>query len=164
MNHPQPAAQSGAPAGAEPLFAVRGLQVEFRGERGARIPALRGVSFTVPAQTTVALVGESGSGKSVGALAALGLLPPNARVQGSVRFQGQELIGAPAATLRSLRGARIAMVFQEPMSSLNPVMRVGDQIAEVLRLHLRHILRRRRSSPCRISSSRPYRTDKSRNR
>ncbi len=137
MSHPQPALQSGAPAGAAPLFAVRGLQVEFRGERGAPIPALRGVSFTVPAQTTVALVGESGSGKSVSALAALGLLPPNARVQGSVRFQGQELIGAPAATLRSLRGARIAMVFQEPMSSLNPVMRVGDQIAEVLRLHRR---------------------------
>ncbi|MBU6270246.1 MAG: dipeptide ABC transporter ATP-binding protein [Betaproteobacteria bacterium] len=125
------------PADPAPLFAVRDLRVEFRGERGARTQALRGVSFTVPAQTTVALVGESGSGKSVGALAALGLLPPNARVQGSVRFHGQELIGASPAALRALRGARIAMVFQEPMSSLNPVMRVGEQIAEVLRLHRR---------------------------
>jgi len=126
-----------APGPTDPLLAVSGLQVDFLGERGTRSTALRGVSFAVPAQTTVALVGESGSGKSVSALAALGLLPPNARARGSVRFQGDELLGAPSARLRALRGARIAMVFQEPMSSLNPVMRVGAQIAEVLRLHRR---------------------------
>jgi peptide/nickel transport system ATP-binding protein len=126
----------GQPPG-EPLLVVDALRVTFAGEHGAGTVAVDGVSFAVPAETTVALVGESGSGKSVSAMAVMGLLPPSARVGGSVRFQGQELVGASAARLRALRGARIAMVFQEPMSSLNPVLPVGEQIAEVLRLHRR---------------------------
>ena len=119
------------------LLAVRDLQVSFRTESGVPAPALRGVSFEVPENTTVALVGESGSGKSVSAMAVLGLLPGNARVSGEIRFEGQSLIGAPPARLRALRGARLSVVFQEPMSSLNPVFPVGEQIAEVLRLHRR---------------------------
>ena len=85
------------------LLAVRDLQVSFRTESGVPAPALRGVSFEVPENTTVALVGESGSGKSVSAMAVLGLLPGNARVSGEIRFEGQSLIGAPPARLRALR-------------------------------------------------------------
>jgi oligopeptide/dipeptide ABC transporter ATP-binding protein len=81
------------------------------------------------------IVGESGSGKSVGMLAALGLQPEGARVTGSVRFDGRELVGLPRRELRKLRGSRIAMIFQDPLSSLNPVMTVGEQIIEAVRLH-----------------------------
>jgi len=85
---------------------------------------------------TVALVGESGSGKSMTARSIMGLLPPGASiVSGSIRLEGQELVGLPAETLRSLRGSRMAMVFQEPMTSLNPVLRIGDQLMEPLVLH-----------------------------
>ncbi len=126
-----------------PLLQIQDLQVRFRLGRG---DALRwteavgrggqGVSFDVPAHCTVALVGESGSGKSVTAMSLLNLLPDNAERRGRVLFEGRDLLQAPPAALRALRGRDIACVFQDPMSSLNPVMTVGAQIVETLRLHL----------------------------
>ena len=119
------------------LLCVRDLAVEFAVRREAPRIAVRGISFDVPADRTVALVGESGSGKSVSAMAILRLLPDNARVTGSIRFEGRELTLLPDAQIRALRGSAMSVVFQEPMSSLNPVFTVGDQIAEVLRIHER---------------------------
>ena len=122
-----------------PLLALEDLRVAFRlGERGRlrRVVAVDGVTLVVPAERTVALVGESGSGKSVTALSVLRLLPPNAEIAGRVHFGGEELLRAPLARLRQLRGRHIACVFQDPMASLNPVFTVGEQIAEPLRLHL----------------------------
>lgn len=119
------------------LLVVQDLRVSFQVERQVSASALEGVSFTVPENATVALVGESGSGKSVSAMAVLGLLPANAKVSGQIVFDGQSLLDAPARQLRALRGARMSVIFQEPMSSLNPVFTVGEQIAEVLRQHLR---------------------------
>jgi peptide/nickel transport system ATP-binding protein len=98
-------------------------------------PALRGIDLSVAKGEAVGLVGESGCGKSVTWLAALGLLPPKARITGSVMLDGQELIGAPAPVLERVRGGRIAMIFQDPSSSLNPVHRIGKQIMEALGLH-----------------------------
>jgi peptide/nickel transport system ATP-binding protein len=120
-----------------PLLSVRDLAVEFQIAREAPRLAVRGISFDVPADRTVALVGESGSGKSVSAMAILRLLPDNARISGSIRFEGRELTSLPDAQIRELRGSAMSVVFQEPMSSLNPVFTVGDQIAEVLRVHER---------------------------
>ena len=100
-------------------------------------PALNGLSLEVAPGEAVALVGESGCGKSTAALALLGLLPPSAHAEGRIRLQGTDLLGLPARRLRDLRGRVISMIFQEPMSSLNPVQRVGDQIAESLRCHFR---------------------------
>jgi peptide/nickel transport system ATP-binding protein len=97
--------------------------------------ALRGVSFELNRGETVGLVGESGCGKSMTALALMALLPEAAQVSGSIRFEGRELVGLPEATLCELRGDRIAMVFQEPMTALNPLHTIGHQIAEPLRLH-----------------------------
>jgi peptide/nickel transport system ATP-binding protein len=121
-----------------PLLRVRDLSVAFRAEDGTHRPAVRRVSFDVPAGSTVALVGESGSGKSVSALAVLGLLPHNAHVdaQSRVVFGGRELLGLAAGEMRALRGREISMVFQEPMSSLNPVFTVGFQLVEGLTRHL----------------------------
>jgi microcin C transport system ATP-binding protein len=116
------------------LLAVRDLGVTF----GANaVPAVEGASFSLDKGETLAIVGESGSGKTVTALSILQLLPyPLARhPAGSIRFAGEELIGAPAERLRQIRGNRIAMVFQEPMTSLNPLHRVERQIGEVLTLH-----------------------------
>ncbi len=126
------------PSGTDPLLQVADLRVSFRDEAGGWRETLHGVNFAVAAARSVALVGESGSGKSVSSLAVMGLLPARvSRIEpGSVlRFAGQDLLALPAQQRRALRGAQIAMVFQEPMSSLNPVFRVGEQIAEVLRLH-----------------------------
>jgi peptide/nickel transport system ATP-binding protein len=120
-----------------PLLSVRDLAVEFHIAREAPRVAVRGISFDVPANRTVALVGESGSGKSVSAMSILRLLPDNARISGSIRFEGRELTTLPVAQIRDLRGSAMSVVFQEPMSSLNPVFTVGDQIAEVLRVHER---------------------------
>ena len=99
------------------------------------LPASRGVDLDVMPNEAFGLVGESGCGKSVTLLAALGLLPASATIQGSVRLGDQELIGAPQADLDRIRGGRVAMIFQDPSSALNPVHRVGKQVMEVLRLH-----------------------------
>ncbi|MFO1067879.1 MAG: ABC transporter ATP-binding protein [Geminicoccaceae bacterium] len=117
-----------------PLFAVRDLRVAFN-RAGRPLEAVRGIDLDVAAGEVVGIVGESGSGKSVAMLAALGLQPANATVRGSVRFKGRELVGLPRSELRHLRGSRIAMIFQDPLSSLNPVMTVGAQVAEALVLH-----------------------------
>ena len=120
------------------LLAVRDLKVDFRADRARVLPAVKGISFDVPANTTVALVGESGSGKSVTALAIMGLLPrQNAQAAGRVIYRGRDLLGSAPAQLRALRGAELSMIFQEPMSSLNPVFTVGFQLQEVLEKHLR---------------------------
>jgi peptide/nickel transport system ATP-binding protein len=146
-NAPTPQGSSTPAHPALPLLRVEDLRVAFRlgsaapGAAGPRrIEAVGrgaiGVSFDVPAHTTVALVGESGSGKSVSAMSIVGLLPSNADVQGRVLWRGQELIGASASTLQRLRGHEIACVFQDPMSSLNPVLDVGAQLVEPLVKHL----------------------------
>ena len=118
------------------VLEVRGLRTLFSTDDG-EFAAVDGVDFTVEAGRTLAIVGESGCGKSVTALSIMGLVPnPPGRIAGgSVRFEGQELIGAPEATLRDLRGNGIAMIFQEPMSSLNPVFTIGEQIVEALLRH-----------------------------
>jgi peptide/nickel transport system ATP-binding protein len=115
---------------AVPLLAVEDLRIGF-----GTTEVVRGVSFELNAGETLGLVGESGSGKSVSSLALLGLLGPAARVGGSIRWQGRELIGTAEAAMRRIRGREIAMVFQEPMTALNPVMRVGDQVAEAIAAH-----------------------------
>jgi peptide/nickel transport system ATP-binding protein len=122
-----------------PLLSIRDLQVAFRmGDRGAtsRAQAVRGISFDIRENTTVALVGESGSGKSVTAMSILNLLPDNAERSGSIQWQGRDLLGMPLHELQRLRGREIACVFQDPMSSLNPVFTVGDQLCEPLIKHM----------------------------
>ncbi len=121
-----------------PLLEVRDLVVSFRTDAG-ELCAVDGVSFDVPRGRTVGLVGESGSGKSVTALSVLGLLPrPVGRiVGGSIRFDGRELAHADERTLREVRGQGVGMIFQEPMTALNPVFTVGDQIMEAVRAHRR---------------------------
>ena len=120
------------------LASVRDLRVSFRLGKTRVVEAVRGVSFEVPENATVALVGESGSGKSVSAMSIVRLLPDNAIVDPASRvdFGGANLLTAPIEQLRRIRGKDITVVFQEPMSSLNPVFTVGMQISEVLRLHL----------------------------
>jgi microcin C transport system ATP-binding protein len=119
-----------------PLLAVRDLSASFAVE-GGEVAAVRHVSFDIERGESLALVGESGSGKSVTALSIMQLLPyPTARhPSGSILFQGRELIGAPEATMQRVRGDRIAMIFQEPMTSLNPLHSIEKQVNEVLRVH-----------------------------
>ncbi len=102
---------------------------------GQGVPAVRDVSLSIAQGEMLALVGESGSGKSLTALSVLQLLPESARMQGSIRFEGNELAGAPEAVLRKLRGNRIGMVFQEPMTALNPLHTLGRQLSEALEIH-----------------------------
>ena len=116
------------------ILSVRDLTVDFPTDDGV-VQAVRGVSWDVHEGEVLAIAGESGSGKSVSVLAAMGLLPPNARVSGSISHRGQELLGMPEKQLERLRGSAMSMVFQDPMTSLNPVMSVGDQIAEGVRVH-----------------------------
>jgi len=116
------------------LLEIENLSVEFPSPRGP-LPAVQELSLTLEAGETLALVGESGSGKSVTALAILDLLPPEALASGAVRFEGRDLTSASHEEWRSLRGRRMAMIFQEPMTALNPVMRVGDQVAEAVLAH-----------------------------
>jgi len=117
--------------GEGPLLAIRDLVSEFSSEHSV-VRAIDGVSFELQRGEVLGVVGESGSGKSATALSILGLLPrPHGRiVSGSIRFAGRELVGLKEAELRRLRGARIAMIFQDPMSSLNPYLEVGQQLAE----------------------------------
>ncbi|HWD74002.1 MAG TPA: ABC transporter ATP-binding protein [Solirubrobacteraceae bacterium] len=117
------------------LLEVSDLRVSFATEEGT-VRAVDGVTFTVARGEVVAIVGESGSGKSVTAMTLMGLTrSPNTTFEGEARFDGQELVRASNALLRRVRGAGIAMVFQDPMSSLDPVYRVGDQIVEQIRVH-----------------------------
>ena len=118
----------------EPILRVDDLRVSFPSEAG-RVEAVRGVSFSVGAGEVLGIVGESGSGKSVSALATMGLLPPQAEVAGSIRFRDEELLGRTDAELARIRGKRIAMVFQDPLSALTPIFSVGDQVAEALLIH-----------------------------
>jgi microcin C transport system ATP-binding protein len=119
----------------EPILSVGGLKVDFATHEQT-VGAVRGIDFVVGPGEILALVGESGSGKSVTALSILDLLPPgSARTAGSIRYRGAELVGAPKHTLRSLRGNRVGMIFQEPMTSLNPIHQIGRQLIEVLRIH-----------------------------
>ena len=123
------------PATTPPLLEVQNLRIQLRTPRGV-VDAVRNVSFVLQQGDTLGLVGESGCGKSLTALALMGLLPESAQVSGSIRLQGQELVGLDEPALCRLRGNRVAMVFQEPMTALNPVHRIGHQVAEPLRRHL----------------------------
>jgi oligopeptide/dipeptide ABC transporter ATP-binding protein len=118
----------------QPVLEIAGLDVTFRTEAG-RVHAVRGVDLAVSEGSVLGVVGESGCGKTVTMLAALGLLPRNATVTGSVRFRGRELLGLPARELRKLRGSKMAMIFQDPVTSLNPVFTIGHQVAEAIRVH-----------------------------
>ncbi|MEE2905069.1 MAG: ABC transporter ATP-binding protein [Gemmatimonadota bacterium] len=123
----------------EPMLRVQDLRTYFFTDQGV-VKAVDGVSFEVNEGETLGIVGESGCGKTVTSLSVLGLLPePPAQIMAgsSVKFLGDEIIGADEGRMRNLRGNKISMIFQEPMSSLNPVYSVGDQIAEVLRVHRR---------------------------
>ncbi|UIJ70921.1 ABC transporter ATP-binding protein [Aurantimonas sp. HBX-1] len=117
-----------------PLLQVEGLGVSLARTDGTRLPILEDVGFDLASGETLGVVGESGSGKSLLALALIGLLPGSAMVTGSIRFDGRDLVTASEAELCAIHGRRIAMIFQEPMTALNPAMRIGDQIAEALRL------------------------------
>jgi len=135
-----------------PLLDIRRLNIEFSaasrdGQPGVAVPtqtlpAVRDLSFSIAPAEVLGLVGESGSGKSITSLAIMRLLPLQARVSGEILFaengSARDLASLPADSMRQLRGSRIAMIFQEPMTALNPVMRVGDQIAEAVRAHGRH--------------------------
>ena len=116
------------------LLEVKDLNIHLRTRRG-QVRAVRDVGFSLERGQTLGLVGESGCGKSITALALMGLLPDQARVTGSIRLNGQELLGLPEAQLCKIRGDRVAMVFQEPMTALNPVHSIGDQVSEPLLLH-----------------------------
>jgi peptide/nickel transport system ATP-binding protein/oligopeptide transport system ATP-binding protein len=119
----------------EPILDVRDLHVSFATEEGT-VRAVDGVSFQLSPGEVLAVVGESGSGKSVTAMTLMGLTrSPNARFEGTAQFRDTELVNASDAELREIRGAQIAMIFQDPMTSLNPVQRVGDQIVEQIRAH-----------------------------
>jgi oligopeptide/dipeptide ABC transporter ATP-binding protein len=116
------------------LLSVADLTVSFPTEDGL-LPAVRGVSYEVGRGEAVGIVGESGSGKSVTSLAVMGLLPRNARTTGSVRLLGEELLGRTDKEMSQVRGRKVAMIFQDPLTSLNPVYTIGDQIAEAVRVH-----------------------------
>lgn len=116
------------------ILEVKNLHVEFDTPDGV-VEAVRDVNFSLKAGQTLAIVGESGSGKSVSAFAILGLLAKNARASGSVTYQGEEILNAPETVINRYRSNEIAMIFQDPMTSLNPYMRISDQMAEVLIHH-----------------------------
>jgi oligopeptide transport system ATP-binding protein len=126
----QPAARAGGP-----VLEVENLAVRYSTPDG-EVPAVNDFTLSVSAGECVGVVGESGAGKSQSFLATMGLLASNARVSGSARFEGQELLGRPAVELNRVRGSRIAMIFQDPMTSLTPHMKVGEQIAESLVRHM----------------------------
>src|ERR1044071_4909805 len=123
----------------DPLVSIRNLRVNFRLDKHTTFEAVKGITFDIPRNATLALVGESGSGKSVTSLSILGLLPKENSIalrESEIFYGGRNLIGLDPIEMRKMRGADISMIFQEPMSSLNPVFTVGFQLSEVLRLHM----------------------------
>ncbi|WP_051620160.1 dipeptide ABC transporter ATP-binding protein [Haematomicrobium sanguinis] len=126
--------ESAAPTNEEAVLSVRDLNVRFNTENGVN-HAVRGISLDLYPGKTLGLVGESGSGKSVTSMAIMGLLPPTADITGSITYRGRELIGQSDSAMSKLRGKSLAMVFQDPISSLTPVYTVGDQITETLKIH-----------------------------
>jgi len=119
----------------EPILQIEDLQVSFRTDLGT-VPAVRGLSYNLPKGKVLAVVGESGSGKTVQALSVLNLLPPTARADsGKILYQGKNLLSMKESVLRKIRGRKIAMIFQDPGSSLNPVLTIGEQLCEALRAH-----------------------------
>ena len=135
----------------EPLLEVQDLSVRFDTDERT-VHAVDRISLELASREVLGIVGESGCGKSVTAMSILGLLPQTATVTGSARFEGRELLDAPRSQLRRVRGREISFVFQEPMTSLNPVLRIGNQIGEVLREHL-DLSRARRLATGRSSCS-----------
>ena len=134
-NRPLPSAESGNRPSTAPLLSIDGLTVEFP-SNGGPLRAVDGVTLSIARGETVGLVGESGSGKSMTALAVVGLVPPPGRVAaGSVHFNGAQVTGMRERELRRIRGAGIGFVFQEPMTALNPVFTIGDQLVETLEVH-----------------------------
>ncbi|HEY9474040.1 MAG TPA: ABC transporter ATP-binding protein, partial [Mycobacteriales bacterium] len=125
-------------SGPPPVLEVRDLNVQFPTEDGI-VHAVRGVSYAIQPGEVLGIVGESGSGKSVTSLAVMGLLPARARITGAVRFKGRDLIGMRDREMSTIRGKGLSMIFQDPMTSLDPVYKVGYQIAETLRQHDRSI-------------------------
>jgi len=120
--------------GTGPLLEVRDLTVKFGTEDGV-VNAVRGISYSLGEREVLGIVGESGSGKSVSSLAVMGLLPKSAQIKGQILLQGEDMLTMPEAQRRSLRGRRVAMIFQDPMTALNPVYNIGDQLAESVRSH-----------------------------
>ncbi|MEZ5182855.1 MAG: ABC transporter ATP-binding protein [Acidimicrobiales bacterium] len=130
------AGPSPAQAATDPVLVVEDLRVHFETDAGT-VKAVDGMSFAIGAGETVALVGESGSGKSVTGMSLIGLLPkPVAHTTGSIRWKGQELVGASDDVIRKVRGREISMIFQDALTALNPVLTVGRQISEMVRVHL----------------------------
>ncbi len=117
------------------MLDIRNLRVSFPDRSGGRREVLHGIDLSLAKGETLGIVGESGSGKSVLALAVIGLLPRTARAEGEILLDGENLLALPESRLTRLRGAKIGMIFQEPMTALNPAMTTGSQIAEALRLH-----------------------------
>jgi peptide/nickel transport system ATP-binding protein len=118
-----------------PLLELNNVTIQFPTPAGAWLTAVRDVNCSLSVGETLGLVGESGSGKSVTSLAILQLLPPQARITGKILLDGRNLLDLGSEDIRAVRGSRISMIFQEPMTALNPVMRVGDQIAEAVLAH-----------------------------
>ena len=143
-------------AGSSPLISVKDLAVSFPSEAG-RVDAVRGVSFDIARGETLGIVGESGSGKSVTSTAIMGLLPSYAKVDGSITLEGEELLGRTDKEMSKVRGKRIGMVFQDPLSALTPIFTVGDQIVEAILIHPGR--RRRSGRPCRRHVRRPPHRD-----
>ncbi len=135
------------PTGTTPVLEVRDLSVDFWVE-GEWVSAAKNINFTLNPGDVLAVVGESGSGKSTSAMGVLGLLPANGRATGSAKLAGEELIGAPVSKLRKVRGQGISVIFQEPMTALNPVYTIGFQIVEALQVH--HPLMRKKQATQRV--------------
>ena len=135
MTTPLRTVAGAVPANAHQLLEVRGLSVRFRTIAGL-VNAVNGLDLSIRAGEIVGLVGESGSGKSVSSRAIMGLLPPRTSIiEGSIRLEGDELRGLPESRYRRVRGERVAMIFQDPLTALDPLYRAGEQVAEALRFH-----------------------------
>jgi ABC-type microcin C transport system duplicated ATPase subunit YejF len=148
------AAVSANAAAGDPLLRVEDLRVQFPTEDGV-VRAVDGIGYELHAGRTLGIVGESGSGKTVSALALMGLHPKHARVAGRIDFDGRELLDLDAGRMRALRGEELAMIFQDPLSSLHPLHRIGWQLVEAIRAHrdvAKAAARERGCAPTRTSS------------